>query len=223
MIMRKEKDLYNKNIFTAINYFYCFFMGNLYFALLNIPLMLLLFMYSQPDILHPSLLEIFLFCLPIGPALTALMGAMGKLLREKDVSITKDYFKMYKISFKQSLLLWTLLLTILMVLYVDIKSVKNELFFLFLLLFVLVLIISFYMFPIISRFYLKTNEVIIMSVIYAFTQVKTTLLIITTLLACYAIFNSAPGISILFIISLLCYGIMYCENNLLKKIENSIE
>ena len=79
------------------------------------------------------------------------------------------------------------------------------------------------MFPIISRFYLKTNEVIIMSVNYAFTQIKTTILIITILLSCYAIFNTIPGISILFIMSLLCYGIMYCENNLLKKLENRIE
>ena len=218
--MRKETDLYKKNIFTAINYFYCFFMGNLYFALLNIPLMILLFMYSQPNNPQLSLLEIFICCLPIGPAFTALLGAMGKLVREKDINITKDYFKMYKTNFKQSFLLWSLLLAVLTILYVDIKTVKNELFYLFLLLFALVLIIAFYMFPIISRFYLKTNEVIIMSVIYAFTQIKTTILIITTLLACYAIFNTAPGISILFIMSLLFYGIMYCENNLLKKFES---
>ena len=51
---------------------------------------------------------IIICCIPIGPAATALLSVMGKLIREKDINITKDFFKAYKANFFQSLFFWTL-------------------------------------------------------------------------------------------------------------------
>ena len=220
--MTSKKDFDKKNIYTLVNYFYYLFMGNLFFILLNIPLLFLAIKINYFGIAQTSILEIFLCCIPIGPAFTALLGAMGKLLREKDVNITKDYFRMYKMNFKQSIILWMIELTILIILYVDIRTIENELLILFILLFVFTLIAGFYMFPMVSRFYLKTNEVIIMSIINIFKEIKTTMSIIMLLVLSFIVFKMAPGIAVLFIISLNCFSIMYLENELLKRIENKI-
>lgn len=217
--MSSKKDFDKRSIYTITNYFYWFFMGNLYFLLLNIPLLLLLIKINYYGIMEASILEIFLCSLPLGPAFTALLGVMGKLLREKDVNITKDYFRMYKMNFRQAIFLWMIQLTILIILYVDINSVKNGIYFLFILLFLLVSVCGFYMFPIVSRFHIKSKEVIIMSIVYIFKKIKTTMLIIMTLLLNFMIFNLIPGISVLFVISLMCYAIMYFQNALLKAIE----
>lgn len=217
--MSSKKDFDKRSIYTITNYFYWFFMGNLYFLLLNIPLLPLLIKINYYGIMEASILEIFLCSLPLGPAFTALLGVMGKLLREKDVNITKDYFRMYKMNFRQAIFLWMIQLTVLIILYVDISSVKNELYFLFILLFLLVSVCGFYMFPIVSRFHIKSKEVIIMSIVYIFKKIKTTILIIMALLLNFMIFHLIPGISVLFVISLMCYAIMYFQNAFLKAIE----
>ena len=42
---------------------------------------------------------LMLSSIPIGPALTALLSLMGKLTREGDIDVTKDFFEAYKVNF----------------------------------------------------------------------------------------------------------------------------
>lgn len=220
--MSKEKDFDKGHIYTLVNYFYWFIMGNLYFLLLNIPVFLVLMKINYFGAAETSLLEIYLACIPIGPSITALFGVMGTLIRKKDINITKDYFRMYKMNFKQSIILWLMVLTVLFILYVDIATAKNLFVYLYILLFLLVMMISLYMLPITSRFYLKTKDIIIISIIKVFKEIKITLLLLVTVAFSFLIFNFMPGISILFIISALCFTIMYLESALLMKMEEDL-
>ena len=123
--MAKSKREFGEGPFYKIGeYINWFLMGNLYFLLLNIPLFTVLFLLltrgSNP--LPPGFVYIiFICCIPVGPAVTALLSVMGKLIREKDINITKDYFKAYKVNFSQSLFFWTLELILICILYVDVK------------------------------------------------------------------------------------------------------
>src|ERR1035437_608174 len=105
--MAKSKREFGEGpIYTITNYIFWFFLGNLYFLLLNIPLLFILIVLLSNG--TNSLPEgfttiIVLCCIPIGPAATALLSVMGKLIREKDINITKDFFKAYKTNFFQSL------------------------------------------------------------------------------------------------------------------------
>ncbi|WBW99085.1 YesL family protein [Oceanirhabdus sp. W0125-5] len=217
--MDSEKSFSKLPIFTMINYFYWFFIGNMYFALVNIPLLFLLFFSSAPRSIQPSLVEIYLFCLPVGPAFTALLGVMGKFIREKDLSITKDFFRMYKRNFKQSLLIWSIDLAALIILYVDIKFINNVFGILFIILFMIAFLIGVYIFPLISRFHLKTKDAVVLSFICIFKHFKVTLLLIISLIASGLAFYSIPGVSILFIGSIVCYSIMYFQKDILKDFE----
>lgn len=218
--MNNKKEFHERALYKYTNYFYWFLMGNIYFALLNIPLLFLLFFSSPPQSLKPSILEVFLCCLPIGPAFTALLGVMGKLIREKHVNITRDFFRMYKMNFKQSSFLWIIELVVLTILYIDIKSVNNPFRILFIILFVIVFLTGLYIFPIISRFHVKTKDVIIFSFIYLFKHFKATVFIMLSVIFSAIIFSAIPSMSILFIASLQCYCIMYFQNDILKNIEN---
>lgn len=220
--MRKEKDFDKRHIYTLVNYFYWFIMSNLYFLLLNIPVFLVLIKINYFGIEQTSLLEIYLASIPIGPSITALYGVMGKLIREKDVSITKDYFRMYKMNFKQSIILWLMVLTVLFILYVDIRTSKTLFVYLYMILALLIMLISLYMFPITSRFYLKTKDIIIISIVKVFKEIKITLLLLAVVVLSFLIFNFMPGISILFIVSALCFTIMYLETTLLMKMEEDL-
>jgi len=198
-------------------------MGNIYFALVNIPLIFLLFFSSAPRSIEPSLVEVYFYCLPIGPAFTALLGVMGKFVREKDLSITKDFFRMYKRNFKQSILVWAIELAVLIVLYVDMKSIASSLRILFIILFLLTVLMGVYIFPLISRFYLKTKDAVILSFICLFKHFKVTVLLIISLIASLIVLNSIPGVSMLFIVSIVCYSIMYFEKDILEDFEKKVK
>lgn len=74
------------------------------------------------DLIILNLLFI-LCCLPlitIGPAVTALFSVMLKLIRDEEGSVTKDFFRAFRLNFKQSLLIHLLFLLVSFVLAVDI-------------------------------------------------------------------------------------------------------
>jgi uncharacterized membrane protein YesL len=220
--MKKNKEFQNRTIYSVLNYFYWFLMGNLYFALLNIPLLYLLFVSSPPRSAKLSMLEIFICCLPIGSAFTALLGAMGKIVREKDINITKDFFRMYKTNFKQATLLWAVELALILILFIDIASASKVFLLLFVILLVVVSLTGLYMFSIISRFDMKSKDVVIISIHCLTKQIKVTLWIILSLTGGIIVFYMIPGISILFIVSFMCYCIAYYQKDLLKTLENKV-
>lgn len=103
--MAKSKREFGEGpIYTITNDLIWFFWGNFYFLLLNIPLLFVLTVLLSNGAKAPSeeFIQIMIICcIPIGPATTALLSVMGKLIREKDIHITRDFFKAYKSNFVQ--------------------------------------------------------------------------------------------------------------------------
>lgn len=222
--MGNKKEFGEGFIFTFSNYLWWFFLGSFYFLLLNIPLILtLLVAGSQPD---GAFMMILLSSIPVGPALTALLSVMGRIIRTDGTNLTRDFFKAYKTNFIQSLLVWICELAFIFVLYVDIRFFAVKLpamkyFFYFAAIFMFV--VGLYVYPIISRFYMKTKNILKLSFYYSIRNIKTTVICFGLIVLYAVMLLRLPSIIPLFLISLVCYCIMYLEKGVLTEIEGKIE
>lgn len=215
---------FRKNGFTmAVDYFYCLFAGNFYFALMNIPLLGLLFFTATPRSYEASLLEIFLCCLPVGPGLVGLLGTMGKLIRYQDMQAARNFFRTYRNNFLQTLVIWTIQLSLLIILFVDIKSAPAPFRLIYGVLFFVVTMMGFYAFPILSRYHINTRSVLVIATVSIFKQYKTTLTMVMTLIANLLIYRLIPSLWILVMMSSLCLLIMMAQNEFLSKLDQKTQ
>lgn len=213
-------------IYTITNYIYWFFMGNLYFMLLNIPMVLLFLISLDSNFAatpESTAFMTFICCIPVGPAATALFSVMGKLIREKDLSITKDFFKAYKSNFKQSLFFWIIESLLLFILFIDIRFFTNQhitflnLFFMFVML--LIFLVGLYVLPILSRFYMRSKDIVKLSIYYSLKKLPNTIVNLAIIISAGFLLFKFSGIIIVFISSIVCFLIMYNEQKLLKEIQ----
>lgn len=225
--MGSKKKLYDQTmLFTASQYVWWFFLGNIYFILLNLPLTTVILGLGMGIFVEPAPWFIAICCITLGPSLSALLGTMGKLLREKDISLTKDLFKYYKGSFKQSLPVWTIYLVIFTVLYMDIlffKSYNSALVYFFYVLFILVMVLSLTSLSIISRFYLSTKDTLKLTLEYSILNFISVLKNIVTLIAFAYVFFMFPSYSVIFMSGILAFAIMYNNRTILDEIEKRIK
>jgi len=222
--MREKKEFERGSLYTITNYVWCFLLGNFYFTITNI-LFIIAWLSINPKGTPSFNILTVISLLPTGPALVALLSAMGKLVREHDIDMTKDFFKAYRKNFLEALFYWTILLIILSIFYIDIiyfntnvkfKLVKN------ILLVVAFIIISmaFYIFPIISRFYLRIKDVLKISFYYTIKKIHITILNLVCLggLSYISMKTSSP-ILFFFFWSVFCFLIMFNEKSILVEIE----
>jgi len=224
--MDNNQDFKMNLIITASYYVWWFFLGNFYFALLNLPLIVLILGLGTGILVNPSVWFIALCCIPLGPSFTALMGAMGKVVTEKDVPLTKQLFKTYKNSFKQSTIIWSVMIAAITLLYVDatfFSAKGNILAYLFYILLVYVLVLSLYSLSIVSNFYLKTSKIVGVAFGYSFTHFKSTIINVLTIIAAAYIFTTFTSYSVLFLSSIFCYCIMNNNQPILKDIKERLE
>ncbi len=218
-------------IYTITNYIFWFFLGNLYFLLLNIPLLFILialFSNGSNTIPQGFIPIIIICCIPIGPAATALLSVMGKLIREKDINITKDFFKAYKVNFFHSLFFWSLEIIILSILFIDIKLVISNSYPKFLTVFIFIVVafifsMSLYVFPIISRFYLSTKDILKTAAYYTIRKFHITILNLASFLVVILIFFKVSTFILVFISSIICYLIMFYQQKILLEIECNLK
>ena len=116
--MGKQKEFYDKPLFSIINYITWLFLGGLYFILLNIPLIFFYTLTSYNASLF-SIALLFICLIPFGPALGALYSTMAEIVREKDISFTSYFFNSYKTQFKSNFKLWFVELLLLTIFFVD--------------------------------------------------------------------------------------------------------
>ena len=225
--MRKKREFGEGVIFTITNYVWWFFLGNFYFCILNIPFIFVAIgmrNYGTADVNMISIL--MLSSIPIGPALTALLSLMGKLTREGDIDVTKDFFKAYKVNFLDSILFWTLGLSILTLAWINILFSNNNSSFTITGIISKIMIfaciaLGFYIFPIISRFYLKKKYVLVLSLIYLIKKIYVCIICIAAAYMLWFILITIKLAVILplFSVSILCYLVMLLEKGMLQKIE----
>jgi len=222
-----KKGLTDSPIYEAMNYFSWFVISNIYFVVLNIFLVIFLFgIQVELDNIYYYLI-LFVVALPLAPSFTALLSVMGKLVREGDISLTKDFFKAYKENFKQAFAIGLLFTTIIVILLIDIQIVKASSLASFLVpifyaCIFSILLIALYAFPIVSRFYLKTKDVLKLSAFYIIKKFKHTVLNIAGIAAMFLLASYAPSVAYMFFASVIAYIIMLNDKSILKEIEEKI-
>jgi len=230
--MAKSKREFGEGpVYTITNYIFWFFLGNLYFLLLNIPLLIILIVLlsnGTKPLPEGYTSIIILCCIPIGPAATALLSVMGKLIREKDINMTKDFFKAYKANFFQSLFFWALEIIIISILIIDISFINSSSFPRVITIFILIVIafiflMSLYVFPIISRFYLGTKDIIKNAAYYTIKKFNITILNLASFIVVGFIFFKVSSFIILFMWSIIFYLLMFYQQKILLEIEERLK
>jgi len=229
--MNKKNEFGEGLIYTITNYIWWFLLGSFYFALTNI---LFIFVCFITNALGTSLFNLMtvISLIPTGPALVALFSVMGKLVRENDVNMTKDFFKAYRQNFSEALFYWILLLIILVIIYSDIIYINKNVQFMtfkfiiisakFILITVACILVSvvFYILPIVSRFYFTKKDVIKISFYYALKKIHITILNWSCLIILsYLSMKLSGPILLFFFWSVFCYLIMFNEKSILADLE----
>ncbi|MCM0647113.1 DUF624 domain-containing protein [Clostridium swellfunianum] len=225
--MSKKREFGEGPIYTATNYIMWFFLGNFYFLICNIPLLFVIFSFSG-EFINEYLVLLVLSALPVGPAYTALLSTMGKLVREKDINTTKDYFSAYKTNFLQSLFVWTLQVVLIIILIIDMRFFASKGYGRIAIpvvysLIAIILATSIYVYSIISRFYLKTKDIVKLSLYFLVSKWKITISCISVFIISYGIAYKFASIGSLFIVSLACYSIMFLQKDVLKDMEEKLK
>lgn len=230
--MTKSKREFGEGpIYTITNYIYWFFLGNLYFLLLNLPLLFILFTLLANDattIPQGFYSILVISCLTIAPAATALLSVMGKLIREKHIRLTQDFFKAYKANFLQSLFFGALEIVIIGILFIDIRFLNSSsyprIFAILVLIFIIFIFsMSLYIFPIISRFYLSTKDILKIAAYYTIKKFHITILNLSSFLVVGFIFFKVHTFVLVFMSSIICYLLMYYQQKILLEIEEKIK
>ncbi|MGL4338553.1 MAG: DUF624 domain-containing protein [Turicibacter sp.] len=191
--------------------------GNIYFLLVNIPAVFIAYLYLMDT--RVSTLEVFIALIPIGPGMVALLSAMNKLINKKESTITKDFFKAYKNNFKISLFVWTIQLSVLVILYVDILHKVSPLRYLFILLFIIMSSMTFYTLPLIVSFHIKLKDALLLSFMLILKKFVITFTIWGVLILGALFFFFTASVSILFIFSLIALLIMYYQKNVIEELK----
>lgn len=224
--MAKE-DFTDNPLYTITGYIWYFIAGAFCFSICSIFLILTILVYGDKLFTEGIIFLVISLSLE-GPAITALLSVMGKLIREKNVDAIKDYFKAYKVNFRQAFSLSFFLALILTFVSYDLSIIKYKSStsymvkpLLFSGLFI-PLIISTYVFPIICRFYISIKDAVKLSIYYSVRNFKITILVMSVLALGYILMNLVSVFVAFVISSLVCYVIMYYEKDVLKEIEEKI-
>ena len=225
--MNKKREFGEGPLYIITNYIMWFFLGNFYFLLCNIPLIFILFSFSG-EFVAEYLVLLTLAALPLGPAYTALLSVMGKLVREKDVNITRDYFSAYKTNFLQSLFVWTVQIVLIIILLIDIRffsggaygKIAVPIIYAFI---IIILVTGIYIYSILSRFYLKTKDVIKSSIYFIVAKWKITISCISVFVISFTVAYRFTSMTALFIASLTCYALMFLQKDILKDLEEKLK
>jgi uncharacterized membrane protein YesL len=220
--MTNTNDFQDKPINRTFNYIHWFFITNLYFFLCNA---LFLFVLYTFDVSIKNILLFFLVLIPTGPSLTALCSCMNKVLRDKYLDTTRDFFKAYKENFFSSMKFWILMLIPMFIIIFDINLcfINNKFSFLLIpLIFLLVLIFSVgsYSFPLLSKYKIKLVDLLKLSIYLSFKNIITTIINLVILLISAYLFYNSRGIISVFLCSITCYGLLFNMKKTFMFVEN---
>lgn len=225
--MSKQREFYDKPLFSLANYIIWILQGGIYFIALNIPL-IFFYTITSFDVSQFNIALLFICFLPFGLALGALYSTMGEIIREKDISFSSYFFNSYKSNFKSNLKLWLVQLILLTVMFVDFQyfyfnSPSIGLHIVFLILGIFILILGAYAFPINCRFKLKLKDLFALSFYYSIKKFPTTILKIIITLLVFFIASKLHVLLVLFIPSILCYVFSLYDRPIFEELEKRFE
>lgn len=223
--MKDENDILNNKLYIIIQYITNFFITNLWFLVMITPLLFYLYIFEG----NSSMAILLLISIVIGPALTTLFSVNGKLIREGEISPTKDFFRFYKLNFFQGLLVGIILNSSIGILYFDMNYFSSKgntyLSFLFLFLLVAIIMLSLYIYPIISRYSMKIIHLFEVSMKLLVKKIYISLSCISMIIIALALIRvtKISLVGVLFGASIICYFIMKIEKRIIDELEEEIK
>ena len=223
--MKNKNDILNNKVYIGTTYITNFFITNFWFLIMILPLVLYMYKF-EGNISMPIML---LLSILMGPAITTLFSIMGKFLREGEISPTKDFFHFYKLNFLQSLLVGVILNIAISIAYFDMdyfSSSGNKAFsYFFLVLLVLVIMLSMYIYPIISRYNIRIGHLFKLSINLLIKKIYISLSCISIIIIVFGILRISrlSLIALLFGASIICYLIMRIERKMIDELEEVIK
>ncbi|MCJ7841319.1 DUF624 domain-containing protein [Lederbergia sp. NSJ-179] len=223
--MNKRQE-FGQGIFSVVtNYIYWFILTNIFFVFCNI-IFLFAFMTLEPVL--SNMILIFLALIPTGPAITALCYVMDKLVREKEISPTKDFFYGYKINFKDTLKVWLPMLAAIFILIIDLQyfyqdstKINQIMAVVFLVGLGFLICILLYVFPITAKFKFRMRDVFKLSIYYSFKKLKITTGNIGTIIIALFLMLITTDFLFLFIASVLSYVLTLNSRTVIDDIEEN--
>lgn len=208
-----RKNYINSTFYKYLSYLYYFLGSNLLFLACNL---IFIFVYfTFPPILE-NVLFYFVGLIPAGPALAALMFAMGQLVRTKSLRPWHDFWRGYKMNAISSLKFWLIQLVVMTILWVDVfyflANNNRWLAVLFAVLLVLVIFFTMVGLSLQVTFYVTLKNLYKITVVLIFRHFKTQLFIIATTIAFLIILWAAPALASLFIFALISFYYMRSNN-----------
>lgn len=214
-------EIFNaKKILEFCNYVFTFFCLNLIFLFFNIPILWFIFMVGIDKAM--KFLPLFLVCLiPLMPNFTVLMYCMNKFMKDKSLSIIKDYAKGVKLNFTQSSIIWIIQLALIFIIIVNIRFFAYTSLIMTCIsigLLILMLLVTPYIYLQISQVYLRSIDIIKNSFIIAFKKPLATFTNILLLITAIILYQIAPGVAIVFIFSILAFMFVYANRYLISQV-----
>ena len=223
--MKDKNDILNNKVYAITNYVANFFITNLWFLVMISPIIIYIYIFES----NISMSIFLLLSILVGPALTALFSIMGKLVREGEIAPTKDFFRFYKINFLQSLLVGIILNILISIAYFDMNyfsSKGNQCFsYIFLAFLALIVMLSLYIYPIISRYNIKIVHLFKISIKLLIKKIYISLSCISIIIIVLGLvrITRLSLVGVLFGASIICYIIMRIEKNTIDELEEEIK
>lgn len=208
-ILHMEKGIYGRNFMNSLFsmdgpiYRFCNFISDLF--ILNLFWMI----FSLPIV-------------TIGASTTALFYVWGKWLRKDNVYLFKDFWKSFKENFKQATIIWIILLCLFAIVGFNIRNMNllgsnmNWLLVLQIALLLQLIIITVYIFPVLSRFNMNITNCFKTSFFFGGRHFITTILsVITFVIVLYITYLT--GFLVLFSMSIYALISSYMMEKVFKK------
>ena len=168
-----------------------------------------------------------LCCIPvvtIGPATTALYYAVVKSLRRNRSYATKEFFHAFKTNLKQGMIVGVFLLVLTFILMVNVEYAKQlgttfgtYLRYFYIALLVAVLVVSIYVFPVLSRFTVTFKNLLKISLFFAIRHLLTTIVSVLILGASIFLVEFTLLIGLVFVPAVCALLQSFMMENVLKR------
>ncbi|AGF54081.1 putative membrane protein YesL [Clostridium saccharoperbutylacetonicum] len=223
--MRSKSGILDSIVYKITVCITKFFVINFWFLIMISPFLLYIFFFEG----HISISILLVFSILLGPAITTLFSISGKFINEGDICPSKDFFRLYKMNFFQGIFIGIILNSFMGILYSDMEyfnSIGNTyLSLICLLLLIVVIMLSFYIYPIISRYNIKMIYLFQLSIKLLIKKIYISLSCISMIIIVLALIRITriSLVGVLFGASILCYLIMKIENKTIDELNEEIK
>jgi uncharacterized membrane protein YesL len=158
----------------------------------------------------------FIFSIPIitiGASTTALFYVVGKIIRGENYELYKGFWKSFRLNFKQATIIWLIMIFTAYLLFTNIigvRALQLGKFFLYMqyILFVELLIIFIYIFPILSRYHMTVFNCFKMSIYIGNRHLLTSFLCMMVFPGMYYLL-AWKSLTIIFLAAIYAFWITY--------------